>query len=43
MGHPALDLNSKTAVVIGGTLGIGLTLAKGRAAAGGILASGVNR
>jgi NAD(P)-dependent dehydrogenase (short-subunit alcohol dehydrogenase family) len=34
MGHPALDLNSKTAVVIGGTSGIGLTLAKGLAAAG---------
>jgi NAD(P)-dependent dehydrogenase (short-subunit alcohol dehydrogenase family) len=34
MGHPALDLDSKTAVVIGGTSGIGLTLAKGLAAAG---------
>lgn len=34
MGYPALDLNSKTAVVIGGTSGIGLTLAKGLAAAG---------
>ena len=34
MGHPALDLNSKTAVVIGGTSGIGLALAKGLAAAG---------
>lgn len=34
MGHPALDLNSKTAVVIGGTSGIGLTLAKGLSAAG---------
>ena len=34
MGHPALDLNSKTAVVIGGTSGIGLTLAKGLATAG---------
>jgi NAD(P)-dependent dehydrogenase (short-subunit alcohol dehydrogenase family) len=34
MGHPALDLNSRTAVVIGGTSGIGLTLAKGLAAAG---------
>jgi NAD(P)-dependent dehydrogenase (short-subunit alcohol dehydrogenase family) len=34
MGLPALDLASKTAVVIGGTSGIGLTLAKGLAAAG---------
>jgi NAD(P)-dependent dehydrogenase (short-subunit alcohol dehydrogenase family) len=34
MGHRALDLDSKTAVVIGGTSGIGLTLAKGLAAAG---------
>jgi NAD(P)-dependent dehydrogenase (short-subunit alcohol dehydrogenase family) len=34
MGHPALDLKSKTAVVIGGTSGIGLTLAKGLAVAG---------
>ncbi len=34
MGHPALDLHSKTAVVIGGTSGIGLTLAKGLATAG---------
>lgn len=34
MGNPALDLNSKTAVVIGGTSGIGLTLAKGLAQAG---------
>ncbi len=34
MGHPALDLTSKTAVVIGGTSGIGLTLAKGLAQAG---------
>jgi NAD(P)-dependent dehydrogenase (short-subunit alcohol dehydrogenase family) len=34
MGHPALDLNSRTAVVIGGTSGIGLSLAKGLAAAG---------
>jgi NAD(P)-dependent dehydrogenase (short-subunit alcohol dehydrogenase family) len=34
MGHPALDLTSKTAVVIGGTSGIGLTLAKGLAEAG---------
>jgi len=34
MGHPALDLNNKTAVVIGGTSGIGLTLAKGLAQAG---------
>lgn len=34
MGHPALDLTSRTAVVIGGTSGIGLTLAKGLARAG---------
>jgi NAD(P)-dependent dehydrogenase (short-subunit alcohol dehydrogenase family) len=34
MGYAGLDLNSKTAVVIGGTSGIGLTLAKGLAAAG---------
>ena len=34
MGHPLLDLDKKTAVVIGGTSGIGLTLAKGLAQAG---------
>src|SRR5215470_10937159 len=34
MGYPRLDLNSKTAVVIGGTTGIGLTLAIGLAEAG---------
>lgn len=34
MGHPALELNNKTAVVIGGTSGIGLTLAKALALAG---------
>jgi NAD(P)-dependent dehydrogenase (short-subunit alcohol dehydrogenase family) len=34
MGHPALDLASKVAVVIGGTSGIGLTLARGLAEAG---------
>lgn len=34
MGYSALDLDSKTAVVIGGTSGIGLTLAKGLASAG---------
>jgi NAD(P)-dependent dehydrogenase (short-subunit alcohol dehydrogenase family) len=34
MGLASLDLNSRTAVVIGGTSGIGLTLAKGLAAAG---------
>lgn len=34
MGHPKLDLTNKTAVVIGGTSGIGLTLAKGLAEAG---------
>jgi NAD(P)-dependent dehydrogenase (short-subunit alcohol dehydrogenase family) len=34
MGHPLLDLNNKTAVVIGGTSGIGLALTKGLAQAG---------
>jgi NAD(P)-dependent dehydrogenase (short-subunit alcohol dehydrogenase family) len=34
MGYPALDLTSKTAVVIGGTSGIGLALAEGLARAG---------
>jgi NAD(P)-dependent dehydrogenase (short-subunit alcohol dehydrogenase family) len=34
MGHPAFDLTSKTAVVIGGTSGIGLALAEGFALAG---------
>src|SRR5262245_35586231 len=34
MGYPALDLTNKTAVVIGGTSGIGLALAKGLAEAG---------
>lgn len=34
MGYPSLELASKTAVVIGGTSGIGLTLAKGLAQAG---------
>jgi NAD(P)-dependent dehydrogenase (short-subunit alcohol dehydrogenase family) len=34
MGYPALDLTSRTAVVIGGTSGIGLTVAKGLAQAG---------
>jgi NAD(P)-dependent dehydrogenase (short-subunit alcohol dehydrogenase family) len=34
MGHPSLDLANKTAVVIGGTSGIGLALAKGLAEAG---------
>jgi len=34
MGYPGLDLNSKTAVVIGGTSGIGLALARGLAEAG---------
>lgn len=34
MGHPSLELTSKTAVVIGGTSGIGLTLARGLAQAG---------
>jgi NAD(P)-dependent dehydrogenase (short-subunit alcohol dehydrogenase family) len=34
MGHPKLDLANKTCVVIGGTSGIGLALAKGIAQAG---------
>jgi len=34
MGHPLLDLKDKTAVVVGGTSGIGLALAKGLAQAG---------
>jgi NAD(P)-dependent dehydrogenase (short-subunit alcohol dehydrogenase family) len=34
LGHPQLDLANKTAVVIGGTSGIGLTIAKGLAMAG---------
>lgn len=34
MGHPLLDLTGKTAVIIGGTSGIGLTLALGLAEAG---------
>jgi NAD(P)-dependent dehydrogenase (short-subunit alcohol dehydrogenase family) len=34
MGHPLLDLSGKTAVVIGGTTGIGLALTKALAAAG---------
>ncbi len=34
MGHPLLDLASKTAVVIGGTSGIGLALTRGLAQAG---------
>jgi NAD(P)-dependent dehydrogenase (short-subunit alcohol dehydrogenase family) len=34
MGHASLDLTSRTAVVLGGTSGIGLTLARGLAMAG---------
>ncbi len=34
MGHPQLDIADRTAVVIGGTSGIGLALAKGLAIAG---------
>src|SRR5882724_6068144 len=41
MGHPALDLTAKVAVVIGGTSGIGLALAQGLAEAGAeVVASG---
>lgn len=41
MPYPSLDLNSKTAVVIGGTSGIGLALAKGLAQAGAnVIATG---
>ena len=41
MGHAALDLTNKTAVVIGGTSGIGHTLAKGLARAGAnVIATG---
>lgn len=34
MGHPKLDLDGKTAVIVGATSGIGLELAKGLAEAG---------
>ena len=34
MGHPLLDLTNKTAVVIGGTSGIGLALTRALAQAG---------
>ena len=34
MGHPLLDLTKKTAVVIGGTSGIGLALTRALAQAG---------
>src|SRR5260370_40585015 len=34
MGHPLLELTNKTAVVIGGTSGIGLALTRGLAQAG---------
>ncbi|MFZ1030415.1 MAG: SDR family NAD(P)-dependent oxidoreductase, partial [Candidatus Acidiferrales bacterium] len=34
MGHPLLDLRGKTAVVIGGTSGIGFALARELAIAG---------
>jgi NAD(P)-dependent dehydrogenase (short-subunit alcohol dehydrogenase family) len=34
MGHPLLELKDKTAIVIGGTSGIGLALARGLALAG---------
>src|SRR4051812_36062512 len=35
MGHPLLDLTNKTAVVIGGTSGIGLPISKTLAKTGG--------
>ena len=34
MGHPLFDLNGKSAVVVGGTSGIGLAMAIGLAEAG---------
>src|SRR6267142_4978220 len=34
MGHPLLDLAGKTAVIIGGTSGIGLAVTRGLALAG---------
>ena len=34
MGHPLFDLTGKTAVVVGGTSGIGLAMAIGLAEAG---------
>jgi NAD(P)-dependent dehydrogenase (short-subunit alcohol dehydrogenase family) len=41
MGHPLLELSGKTAVVIGGTSGIGLTLARALATAGAnVIATG---
>jgi NAD(P)-dependent dehydrogenase (short-subunit alcohol dehydrogenase family) len=41
MGHPLLELKDKTAVVVGGTSGIGLALAKGLAIAGAnVIATG---
>src|SRR6266545_1670306 len=43
MGHPKLDLTSKSAVVIGGTSGIGLTLALGLAQAGANVAASGRR
>jgi NAD(P)-dependent dehydrogenase (short-subunit alcohol dehydrogenase family) len=41
MGHPQLDLENNTALVIGGTSGIGLAIAKGLAIAGAdVIATG---
>ena len=34
MGHPLFDLNGRTAVVVGGTSGLGLAMAVGLAEAG---------
>jgi NAD(P)-dependent dehydrogenase (short-subunit alcohol dehydrogenase family) len=44
MGHPELDLKNKTAVVVGGTSGIGLAIAKGLALGGAnVVATGRRR
>ena len=43
MGHPLFDLTGKTAVVIGGTSGIGLALATGLAEAGADVAASSRR
>lgn len=43
MGHSQLDLSGKTAVVVGGTSGIGLAIAKGLSAAGANLVTSGRR